>query len=214
MKTYYKLTDQDMQTKNNFQWELNKIYRIEEINKHKPLCTEYWFHVYSSPLLAILLNPIHANISNPRLFKCICKGLHKTDRGLKEGFTQVELTEELKLPEIISNQKIAFGILCAKEVYKEGSWNRWADNWLNNIDRNKGVTCIDAYGSAYVATYAAYTTYAAHAAYAAARAAYAAARAAYATYAAYTVHAAYAADAATDAANINLTKIAKKAMKY
>lgn len=98
------------------------------------MCSNNYFHAYHDPLLAVLLNPIHAYINNPRLFKVLVDGESKDDKGLKCGYKSMTLVEELELPEITSNQKIAFGILCALEVYKEPKFVSWAENWLDGSD--------------------------------------------------------------------------------
>ena len=214
----YKLTDENMQTYGHYQW---KIGEWKSTSGEGELCSSGWLHCYSSPLLAVLLSPAHANFINPRLFIAETIGRGKHDHGLKSGYKKMRLIKEIELPEITRTQRIAFGILCAKEVYKDATWNKWADNWLNGTDR-----------SAYAATYARADAYAARAdayAYADARAARADAYAdAYAAYAAYSAaDAAYAdaysaadaaysaADAAAAAANavhIDLRKIAQEAV--
>jgi hypothetical protein len=208
----YKLTDQNLQTYNGCQWKI----RVEKTTSGEGyLCSEGWLHYYHHPLLAALLNPIHANISKPKLFEAKALGIHINDNGLKGGCTRLTLIKEIEFPNISLNQRIAFGILCSLEVYKEKSYIFWANNWLNNINRTR--TAADAAHAAADAAYAAYA--AAHAAYAA----YAAAHAAYAAHAATNVaHAAtnvaHAAHAAAKAAGnifkLNLIKIAKKAMIY
>jgi hypothetical protein len=187
----YKLTDENMQTYKEFQWELGKVYEID-INwqsKYVSLCSRSWFHVYSHPLIAVLMNPIHADFKNPRLFKCSCSGYHQIDNGSKEGFVKVKLLKELKIPEITLTQRVAFGILCAKKIYEGNEWNKWADKWLKGKDRS----CS-----------------AANAAYSAANAACSATNAARS--------AAYATCSAANAAcynnNINLIALAKRALKY
>lgn len=187
-KIRYKLTDQNMQTKNHFQWKIGKIYKIDKTLQgiENNLCSIAWFHVYSHPLLSVLLNPIHANINNPKLFKCQCWGLHKTDQGLKEGFSAVKLLSKIKIPKITLIQKIAFGILCAKKNFYNDNWVKWADKWLKNIDRS--------YDSAYTTT------------------AYIAVYAAYTAYTAYAAHAAVC--AAINSNSINLIKLAKECLKY
>ena len=191
----YKLTDQDMRTHNGFQWELGK--EVITDGDSKKLCTKHWLHYYHHPLLAVLLNPIHANIDNPRLFEAKALGKHLDDKGLKGGCTKMTLVKEIELSEITLNQKTAFGILCSLEVYKEKGFVKWANNWLSGVDRTAAADAtyaVDA--AAYAAAYAA--------ADAAADAAYAAA---YAADAAYYVAAHYAAD-------IDLIKLAKKALEY
>jgi hypothetical protein len=58
-----------------------------------------------------------------------------SDHGLKFGFTEMGVVEELPLPNITTTQKVAFGILCVKQVHAEPRWNEWADNWLSGKDR-------------------------------------------------------------------------------
>ena len=131
MTTIYKLTDKSMQTHNGFQWTLNKT---ETADGKGDLCGPGFLHAYTDPLLAVLLNPIHANIDSPRLFRADGT-IKKTDHGLKAGCMEMTLLEELPLPAINSVQRIAFGILCAKEVCKDADWVTWADNWLSGKDR-------------------------------------------------------------------------------
>jgi len=203
---YYKLTNQKLQTYKGFQWQLNRWVKVDGKGN---LCTKHWLHCYNHPLLAVLLNPIHARIKNPRLFQVNVEGKKLSDKGLKFGFTQMQLAKELPLPNISLNQKIAFGILCVKKINSDKNWNKWADNWLSGKDRTKDAadaTCTDA---AYAAIAAADAAYAARTD-AARAAAYAAADAAYAAIAA--------ADAITYNNtvfnSIDLIKIVKEAMKY
>ncbi len=134
---YYKLTDQDLQTYEGFQWELGKWYKIDKASRGHDLCSKSWFHCYDDSLLAVLFNPIHARIADPLLFQCNVRGTKLADSGVKFGFTQMRLVTELELPEIGLTQRIAFGILCAKQVCEDKGWNRWADAWLDGSDRTK-----------------------------------------------------------------------------
>jgi len=134
MKIRYKLTTQSLITHYGCQWKLKEW---KETSGDGFLCTDGWLHCYSNPLLAILLNPIHANISNPKLFKVEVDGKTKNDRGLKEGWSSMRLVKELEVPEINVIQRIAFGILCALEVCKNENFVTWANNWLNGKDRTK-----------------------------------------------------------------------------
>ena len=133
----YKLTAQNMQTYGGCQWELD----VKKKTSGKgDLCNDGWLHVYTHPLLAVLLNPIHANFKNPRLFECECGGLCKTDNGLKEGWMEVTLVKELDMPQITTEQKVKFAIYCALEVYKEKSFVTWAEDWLSGKDRSALAT--------------------------------------------------------------------------
>jgi len=188
----YKLTKQDLTTYNDTKWVLNEW---KETSGLGGLCNSGWLHCYTNPLLAILLNPIHADINSPKLFKCEVEGKWLTDHGLKEGWTRMRIIEEMEVPQLSEINKIAFGILCALEVNNDEKWVTWANNWLENKDRSKKPAADAASDAAYAAHYAASANI--DAAYYAAASAYAASNAAY-----------YAASA-----NIDLIKLAEKAIE-
>ena len=113
---------------------------------------------------------------------------------------------QIDLPVFSTNQKIAFGILCAKEVCHNDEFNKWANEWLDGSNRTKESAAAAVYAAAYSAADDAVRAAAVTAARAAVLVAYSAASAPRA--------AACAADYATCVAKINLVDIAKKAMVY
>jgi hypothetical protein len=200
----YKLTDQNSRTFNNTQWGENVTH---ETNGEGDLCTKGWLHFYSSPELAILMNPIHADFANPKMWLAKAEGIFKDDFGRKSGCTKLTTLREIPVPVITETQKIAFGILCALEVCDDKEFQKWANNWLENKDRTKE--------SANAAVYAVYATDTTHtAACAAANATNAAmcsadvsANTAYAVW--------YAVDVAISKNNpLDLQKIIEKALTY
>jgi hypothetical protein len=184
---FYKLLTQDMTSHKDTKWELNKTITVTK--EGNQMCTDQVLHCYNHPLLAILFNPLHADISNPRLFEINVNAIVNTD-GLKYASKSQTLIKELTIPEISLEQRIEFAIRVAKLVCKDTNWNTWADNWLDKSDRTK-ESAYAAY--TYAADAAAYAAYAAAAA-AASAATYAAASADDAYAVAYA--AAYAANAA------------------
>ena len=193
---YYKLLTQKMTSYHDTEWKLNKTITIEK--EGVEMCTDQVLHCCNHPLLAVVFNPIHANIKNPKLFEISVDKIVNTD-GLKFASKSQTLIKEIPLPEISTEQKIEFGIKVAKTVYKEENWNLWADKWLNGEDRSKesaftaAAAAANAANAAVDPAYAAARAVALAAYYAAvdpAYAAYAVARAA--AYAAYTAtYAAY-----------------------
>jgi hypothetical protein len=133
---YYKLTDQNMQTYDCFQWKLKKKYSVSGIGE---LCSSGWFHVYNNPILAIILNPIHADFNKPRLFECVVSGKIKRDKGLKYGAQHCTMIKEIPLPILSTEYKIEFAIRCALKVYKNKSFAAWAKNWLSGKDRSSSA---------------------------------------------------------------------------
>ena len=107
----YKLTDQDMKTRDGFQWILGTWVE-------KPWASNLdwtgWIYCYTHPLLAVLQTPIHENFKNPRLFEAEVGPNLKNSFGLHVGSTEVKLTKELPLPKITIEQRIRFRIFCAK----------------------------------------------------------------------------------------------------
>ena len=169
----------------------------------------------------MFLNPIHANFRNPILWEA--EGvIEKNDHSLKVGVKSLTTTRQIPLPDVSDEQRIKFGILCAKQVCKDKKWNSWADNWLSGQDRSTAsasATCAYAAAAYSAAAYsaAAAGTAAAHAAAYAATCAYAAAAATHAAYSATyaTSSAAHAAYSATYAAHIpiDLAAIAQCAIQ-
>ena len=200
----YKLTNQEMQTCGGFQWKLGEI---KEASGEGPLCSSGWLHSYEDPLLAVLHNPIHAAINSPRMFTADTLGGRVLyDLQLKLGSTQLVLLEEIRVPQITTAQRVAYGILCALEVCKSDHFTSWAERWLSGEDRSADAAAAAAWREARAATWS--------------RAAEAAGWAALAAWVART--AAAAAWAATGAAreanavgdSLDLSKIAEKAMTY
>ena len=148
----YKLTNQKMQTYKGFQWKLGE-WQEAQGGSDKELCSNGWLHCYDSPLLAILHNPIHANIHNPRLFEVEVDGEFKDDKGIKCGYKKMRLVREIPVPKITTEQRIKYAILCVKQIYTGKKWNIWADNWLSNVDRTAATANAIAYATADAAAY-------------------------------------------------------------
>ena len=129
----YKLTDQNLKTRNSYQWQINDWHETDGAGE---LCSAGWLHFYYSKELALLLNPIHADIANPKLFIAEAAGQFKDDYGLKGGCTKLRIVEELPVVMPTTEQFIKFGIYCAKAVTADIAWNKWADAWLDGSDRS------------------------------------------------------------------------------
>ena len=133
MKTY-KLTNKNGKTKNNTQWGPNITH--SSTGNHKSLCSNGWIHFYTNPFIAVLMNPIHADFKSPKLWECETSG-EELHEELKSGCKTLTTIKEIPLPEISNVQRIAFSILCVKEIYKNKEWNDWADKWLTGEDRSE-----------------------------------------------------------------------------
>jgi hypothetical protein len=219
----YKLTTRNNTTRNNFRWIVGEW--APELSGKDGLCSNTMYHWYHDPLLAVLLNSIHADLKDPILWEAEAAGTIMDDEGLKGGSTTMHIVKQMELPIVSTTQRVAFAILCALEVHQGTEFVKWATNWLSGENRTYAAAAAAADTAAYAARAAADATDAAAnaVARAAAYAAYAAAdAAAYTARAAADVAraaadaadaaanaAAYAAYAAADAATkINLVKLA------
>ena len=172
MSTLYKLTDGDGKTRNGTRWGPGVSHSG---TGEGGLCGPGWIHAYEHPLIAVLLNPIHSDFKTIRLWEAEGE-VGVRDGQLKCGCATLTTIREIPLPEITTEMRVRFAILCAREASTADAaeawkaWNAWADKWLSGEDRSAAA----ARAAAYAAWKAAWK-----AADGAARAAYDAARAAY-----------------------------------
>lgn len=149
MTTYYKLTDEHARTYGGCQWGENVTHSG---TGRGPLCGPGWIHVYDHPLLAVLLNPIHANFQHPRLWEAEGRGVTLDDHGLKRGVQTITTLREIPLPVVTTTHRVAFAVLCGKAVCHDPAWTQWADNWLTGKNRTAAVEAAAAAAVALVPT--------------------------------------------------------------
>jgi hypothetical protein len=215
MTKLYKLTDENGQSYGKTQWGEGVTHSGTGQGR---LCGPGWVHAYTSPLLAVLLNPIHAKFPKPKLWEAEGEvGL--TDHGLKVGCKTLTTLREIPLPAITDVQRVTFAILCVKAVCSEKSWNAWADDWLNGKNRTasaaaraaRAARAAQAAAEAWAAEETAEAAEAAAEAWAAEETAEAAEAAAWA-WAAEETAAWAAARAAARAADVDLESLATQAI--
>jgi hypothetical protein len=139
----YKLTDEHGRTQGDTQWDKN-VTNYANLNRPPELCSDGVIHVYLSPELAVLLNPIHVNFQTPRLWEA--EGdIAASEWMLKAGCRSLTTIKELELPKCDSETRIRFAIFCALSVYKDDhSLNEWAENWLGGHDRTAAAALAAA----------------------------------------------------------------------
>jgi hypothetical protein len=197
MTTLYKLTNAYDQTHNKTQWGENVTHSG---TGEGPLCGPGWIHAYTDPVLAALLNPIHADFAQPRLWEAEGE-VTLNDNGIKVGCLSLTTVKRIPLPEITRTQRVRFAILCALEVYPEPGFVAWAQARLSGMDHSRESARAAA------AAWAARAAEAAAAAWAARAAA-----AAWAARAAAAAWAARAAEAAAAAKPLDLIALARQAV--
>ena len=136
----YKLTDKKRQTGHGHvvtTWE--KGFTPPRLSGEGPLCSGGWYHGYDSPPLAVLHNPIHAAFPKPRCcsIEVVEEDIGRLDGQMKIGFRTGKVTGWIKLPEITSEQRVRYAILCVLSTgYRDAEYIRWARDWWANIDRS------------------------------------------------------------------------------
>lgn len=217
----YKLTDEKGITYGNTQWGANVTYKLKKTNDPQ-LCSSNVIHAYKNKNLAYLLNPIHGDYDNPRIYEA--RGEVVVEDYGKVGCFELTTVKELKPPGWLDRKEdvqVMFAVLCAEAALHLFEGKSPADNRPRKaieaakkyLKTHNAADAADAADAAYAA-FAAFAAYAAGAAGAAgaadaAFAAYAAANAADATYAAGAAFAAFAVDA-----DIGFGELADKAVKY
>lgn len=158
MQTLYKLTDMYGYTRrgeiNATLWDPGWIY--EAVGKEdQPLCSDGWLHAYEDLLVGVFLNPVHADIKNPRALECRGE-VGARDGELKCGCRVLEAVRWVECPQPTTEQRVRFGIGC---TWKEGrkGWRKWARRWLTGEDRTKvaAARAVEAAGAAWAAAWAA-----------------------------------------------------------
>jgi len=147
MATLYKLTDENNETRNHTIWGKGVTHKAT--GNGKTLCSNGFIHAYISVEQAILLRSQHVSFKNPKLF--LAEGEISIQHVDKVGCKSLTTIKQIEFIDLNLNQEIAASIFCVKEVYEDKKWNKWANDWLGNINRDYAAAYDDAYAAAYVA---------------------------------------------------------------
>jgi hypothetical protein len=151
----YKLTDESFCTKNNTKWGKGVTHEIILPDASRDLCSEFWLHAYIDSRIAAIMNPIHANITNPVLWEAEAEGQIKHDEQLKFGCTRLTTIKQISLPEISIEKRVEFAIRCALKVFDNAQFKTWANKWLDGTDRTEAAARAAARAAAWAAAWAA-----------------------------------------------------------
>ena len=85
----------------------------------------------STPELAVMKNPLHAESVKPRLFKV----------SLREKYVGASRTRELtinedEMPAVSPEQKLAFAMYVVRQLAPEHAFSHWVERWLSRMDRS------------------------------------------------------------------------------
>ena len=152
MTKLYKLTDAQGRTRagedNELTWAVGVTHKT--VSTGTRLCSSDVIHAYEHPLIAVLINPIHADFNPATMRLFAAEGEIVAREGqLKCGVHALTVVEEIPVPVLTTEQRVKFAILCAKTVCKDATWNAWADKWLSGEDRTWAATWTAAWAAAW-----------------------------------------------------------------
>ena len=150
---YYKLTDRNGQSYGGTQWEKGITHKTKGMGVK--FCSADLIHITASSGLAVIMNPIHANFTEPLLWEVEAE-IVASNRGLKLGAKEVTTIRQVPLPEISTEQRVRLAIFCALEVYPEKGFFIWAQKWLSDKDRTKTTAWMAALAAKGAAAWAAW----------------------------------------------------------
>ena len=142
MTKLYKLTDEQGRTRagedNELTWAVGVAHKTAGTGTR--LCTADVIHAYEHPLIAVLMNPVHARFNPATMRLFVAEGNIVAREGqLKCGVHALKIVEEIAVPTLTTEQRVKFAILCAKCVCTDVAWNAWADKWLSGENRSEAA---------------------------------------------------------------------------
>ena len=85
----------------------------------------------TSPLVAIMLNPWHAQLDKPKMVQML---FTTVDVDTSSPTISMDV-REVDVPETTTDQKIIFALMVITEIYGNEQFNQWAEKWINGSDR-------------------------------------------------------------------------------
>jgi hypothetical protein len=137
-KLLVKLTDQDgktgVYTPNETQWG-EGVTHTAQGDPDQGLCTDGWIHAYEGLGVALLMNPLGADIPNPIAWEAKGK-IGKRDGWKKCGCRTLTTVRRLEYIRPPVGAYVTAAIYCAMAVYSDAGWLTWAEGWLSGKNRS------------------------------------------------------------------------------
>ena len=130
----YKLTDSNNRTRGGMQWGEGATHAAP--GEGSDLCSGGVIHCYASPLIAVLMDPGHADYLQGGGKLWLAEGEIIVSDGLKAGCKSLTTLREIEVPAMTLEQRAALVILSVKQVCDDPEWMAWAGRWLSGKDRS------------------------------------------------------------------------------
>lgn len=100
------------------------------------LCTDGYIHAYESDVIANFMNPIHLGFEDGAYRIWQATGTVSKSQELKKGCLSLTTDFQISVIAPTDINRIAFAILCSKQIYESENWSIWTLGWLSGLDRS------------------------------------------------------------------------------
>jgi len=136
MTLLYKLTENNNYTRYHTMWGENITHCVDESYPGTELCTNQVIHAYEHPVIAVLMDPVHAQFGQPLLWEAEGEVIVREGQ-LKCGVKKLTTVRQIALPRFTRQQRQEIMIRCALKVYRMTAFTKWAKRWLDGSDRSR-----------------------------------------------------------------------------
>lgn len=128
--TTYLITDSNCRSHRGVDIPCGHIQQAKHVDAD--LISQNIWECASSPLLAVMLNPLYEECIQPRLFAIRS---HKVSDGGDEITVNLHV-RETQVPSVSPKQKLAFAMYAIRELSPNHAFSFWVEHWLSHIDRS------------------------------------------------------------------------------
>ena len=114
------------------------------------LCEAGVYHCYESSELAVLMDPIHAQLLPVGGVAHRAEGEPVVQDHVQVGCHELTCLEPATLPKLTTAQLVRVVIYCAQAASDDeysGVWNGWAERWLSGKDRSHERALMEVFGA-------------------------------------------------------------------
>jgi hypothetical protein len=130
LKPCYLLTDANGRSLRGSQ--IHAGHFIQSRHEGGDLISRNTWECMSTPQLAVMVNPLHAQSEHTRLFE-----IRHREVALVPRRAGVNLyIRELSVPTVLPAQKLAFAIMAVRDLDYDHPFADWAQRWLSGADRS------------------------------------------------------------------------------
>ena len=133
---YYTLTESDNTRPQGWQTlTIDSGQSYSATGEAADIFGDAYFIYYNDPQIALMMNPLHFNFSNPLVWNCSVSGEIKTGIvNLYSGAKEITYIDTTGITELSESQKVAFGITCYQQLANNVDWIANANKSLSDAN--------------------------------------------------------------------------------